>query len=463
MLYKMKRTTAPVVLALVVALFAVGCSQQQAAEQEPPTPTPIPTPIVPTKPTYKVQRGEVIRQVQFTGRVGPVKETELFFKVNGRVRVVNVERDAEVKQGDLLADLEIEPLERQVAQAELDLERVQTQLERAQKSQEAAVARAQVELSMRAMDVQRLQNMDMDSQRIQAEAALESARLNLERAQAAYDAAPWEGRGASSQAMQLERATLDYRTAKAAYDLAMQQIITGHEYDIRMAQRQVALVQNSIDSLKQGVDPLLVNDVKRAELSLKTMKAQVSDAQIVAPYDGRVMSLRVSPGSPVEGYAPVVVVADPSALEITGEPNSTILTDLKEGMPANVTLVNVPDKAMTGKIRQLPYPYGSGGTTKNETTNAEQDTSTRITIDPESLEGVNLELGDLARVTVVLEKKTDALWLPPQAVRTFEGRKFVVIQDGDGQRRVDVKIGIESEDRVEIEEGLTEGQVAVAP
>jgi multidrug efflux pump subunit AcrA (membrane-fusion protein) len=55
------------------------------------------------------------------------------------------------------------------------------------------------------------------------------------------------------------------------------------------------------------------------------------------------------------------------------------------------------------------------------------------------------------------------LWLPPQAVRTFEGRKFVVVQEGDGQRRVDVKIGIQSEDRVEIEEGLKEGQVAVAP
>ncbi|MCL5996989.1 MAG: biotin/lipoyl-binding protein, partial [Chloroflexi bacterium] len=266
----MNRRTAPVVVALVTALLTVACNQQQASEQEPPTPTPIPTPIVPTKPTYTVKRGEVVRQVQFTGRVGPVKEVELFFKVSGRVRNVNVERDQEVKKDELLADMEIEPLERQVAQSELDLERVQTQLDRAQKTQEASIVRAQVELSMRTLELQRLQGQDLDSKRIQAEAAFEAARLNLARAQSDYDNAPPEGRSGSPQAMNLERVTLDYQTAKAAYDLAMAEIITGHEYDVAMATRQVTLAANNVESLKQGVDPLLVNDVKRAELALKT-------------------------------------------------------------------------------------------------------------------------------------------------------------------------------------------------
>jgi multidrug efflux pump subunit AcrA (membrane-fusion protein) len=458
----MNRRTAPIVLTLVAALLTMSCNQQQA-EQEPPTPTPIPTPIIPTKPTYTVQRGEVIRQVEFTGRISPVKEVELFFKVSGRVRNVNVERDAEVKQGQLLADLEIEPLERQVAQSELDLERVQVSLQRAQKSQEAAINRAQVELSMRQLDYDRLKNMDVDSLRIQADNALEMARLDLARAQSDYDSSPIQGRDGSPAAMNLERATLSYKTAKASYDLTIAQITSGHQYDLSMAAKQVTLASGSLEAARQGVDPLLENDVKRAELSLKTLKAQVSDAQIVAPFDGRVMAMRVSPGAPVEGYAAVVVVADPASLEVTAEPNSTVMTDLKEGMLTDITLINVPDKPMKGKIRQLPYPYGSGGATKNDTTNAEKDTSTRVTIDETSQKDVKLQLGDLARITVVLEKKDNVLWLPPQAVRTFEGRKFVVVQDGDGQRRVDVKIGIQSEDRVEIEEGLKEGQVAVAP
>ena len=63
----------------------------------------------------------------------------------------------------------------------------------------------------------------------------------------------------------------------------------------------------------------------------------------------------------------------------------------------------------------------------------------------------------------VLERKEDVLWLPPAAIRTFEGRKFVVIQEGAIQRRVDVTVGIESDDRVEIVSGVEEGDVVVGP
>lgn len=458
----MKRRTAPIFIALIAALLTVACNQQQT-EQEPATPTPVPTPIIPTKPTYKVQKGDVIRQVQFSGRIGPVKEVELFFKVSGRVRNVKVERDALVKAGDLLSDLEIEQLERQVSQSQLDLERVKVNLDRAQKNNDSAVARAQLEVSIRAQDYLRLKNQDMQPLRIQADNALELSRLNLANAQAAYDNAPIVGRGASPQGMNLQRATLDYQTAKANYDIVIAQITTGHDYDISMAAKQLALANNSLEAAQQGVDPLLINDVKRNELALDSLKAQVSAAQIVAPFDGRVTSIRVSPGSQVEAYTGVAVVADPSSLEVNADPSSTVLAELKEGMPVTITLVSFPDVPLLGKIRQLPYPYGSGGAVTNDQAQAEKDKSTRIAVDPASLTNSKLQLGDLARATVILEKKADTLWLPPQAVRTFEGRKFVVVQEGDGQRRVDVKVGVISDDRVEIEEGLKEGQVVVAP
>lgn len=49
----------------------------------------------------------------------------------------------------------------------------------------------------------------------------------------------------------------------------------------------------------------------------------------------------------------------------------------------------------------------------------------------------------------------------PQAIRTFEGRKFVVVRDGEVEQRVDVKLGLQNQDRVEVAEGLTEGQIVV--
>jgi len=120
-------------------------------------------------------------------------------------------------------------------------------------------------------------------------------------------------------------------------------------------------------------------------------------------------------------------------------------------------LVSRPGVELTGTIRRLPYPYGSGG---KGTTVEELDKSTRITVN-EDLAEYGIELGDLIRVQVELERKDDVLWLPPQAIRLFEGRRFVVLKDGDIQRRVDIEVGIETQDRVEIEEGLEEGQVVI--
>jgi len=82
----------------------------------------------------------------------------------------------------------------------------------------------------------------------------------------------------------------------------------------------------------------------------------------------------------------------------------------------------------------------------------------RISYNPD---GLDVDIGDIANITVILQQKRNVLWLPPQAIRTFQGRQFVVVQEGDRQRRVDVELGIQSQDKVEITSGLREGQKVV--
>jgi hypothetical protein len=143
------------------------------------------------------------------------------------------------------------------------------------------------------------------------------------------------------------------------------------------------------------------------------------------------------------------------------------MEDLEEGMVAIITMSDRPGEEITGVIRRLPYPYGGGGRTGSDAEDV--DESTRVSLDMTAADA-GLDMGDLVRVTVVLERKDNVLWLPPQAIRTFEGRRFVVVQDGDIQRRVDVKVGIESEDRIEIEAATEEdiallavGRVVIGP
>jgi multidrug efflux pump subunit AcrA (membrane-fusion protein) len=118
----------------------------------------------------------------------------------------------------------------------------------------------------------------------------------------------------------------------------------------------------------------------------------------------------------------------------------------------SVTLNNKPGEAFGGLVRRLPQ-VGAAST-------AAADKSVRVTI--EDAEEVMTE-GDLARITIVVARKPSALWLPPQAIRNFQGRRFVVVKDADGERRADVKLGIQGDDRVEVLSGVLEGQTVVAP
>ncbi len=53
------------------------------------------------------------------------------------------------------------------------------------------------------------------------------------------------------------------------------------------------------------------------------------------------------------------------------------------------------------------------------------------------------------------------LWLPPEAVRSFEGRRFIEVREGDRTRRVPIHVGIETPTQIEITEGVKEGDVVV--
>lgn len=384
--------------AFCLIFLIVGCSflpenrTQRIASGEEATPTPIPTRVVARKPTYTVKQGEIIDELIFNGRIAAVKQEDLFFRSGGRVRAVFFKRDDVVAEGDVIGELEIDDLERELVSANLDLERAQVRLDAA--TRELGYAQ---------------QN---------AQASLEIAQLQLS---------------------QLRR-----------------QVPVSQE-DIAIQERRVSIAQVAVNRLSHGVDPLLENDVARAELQVTKLEKAIEDAQIIAPFAGQLQSISLLAGQAVDPYKNVVTIADVENLEVGADLLSNQMDKLEEGMTTSVTLVSRPGLELVGTVRKLPFPFGGN---RAGSTVEELDKSTRITLNQSAAEA-EYEEGDLVRVTVELERKDDVLWLPPQALRNFDGRRFAVVQDGDAQSRVDVTVGIQTPERVEIEEGLEEGQVVV--
>ena len=497
-------------LGLLLALVAACGSSGSPGASGDATPTPLPTPVVLEKPTYTVELGTVVETLEFTGRASPVQEQELFFETGGNVSQVNVARGDWVKAGDVLAELEVDDLQKQLAQKQISLETSQLKLEQAQIDAVEAITTSLTKLEEAKANLKTAKLTsanDLASARASvasAETSLANAKLNLTIVQNSDTVAKnprdrlneyewyqvnYAEMEKKYQAGQITKERLDleynnlmeakekYETAVVQAELALSQAeaqITQAEESLRQAKAKLSelLAAGTVDEAEAAVeqaqkdceqaiadaDPnsynlrLLVLDLEQAKLDIQDLEDQIASAQLTAPFDGQVLSLNVKAGDAVAAYDALGVVADPAKLEITAELGSEELSQMALEQQARITLRNRPGETFDGIVRQLPYPYG--GTTID----TGDDTATHIEITSE----VTLTVGELATVSIILQQKENVLWLPPAAIRTYQGRNFCVVQNADGtQKRVDVLLGITTDERVEIVSGLSQGQTIV--
>ncbi|HET90015.1 MAG TPA: HlyD family efflux transporter periplasmic adaptor subunit [Chloroflexi bacterium] len=422
---------------LVLLILATACGAGSAASG--PTPTPIPPEPGVEQPTYTVQRGTVTRALEFTARVAPVQQAELFFRADSHLSRLLVQRDERVQEGDLLAELEMADLQRQLEAAQLDWQQAQVESSREISKTQLALQDAQLALS-------RARATHPDPAVLRAQVELTRCREALAYAEQEYREAldrPWEPQEVrDAWARQVTEAQRNLEVAQAAYDDAVRE----RAYTLRQLELAVAQVQLEHQTALAGPDP-------RLEQKVRQLEAQVAEHQIVAPFDGVVLAVAATPGDSISAYQTVLVVGDPSELELRADLSADQVRDLAVGLAATLAPAGYPGQTFQGQVRQLPY--GWGGDVE------ETDRATHIAFDAA---GLDLEVGALVRVTIVLEEKDGVLWLPPTLLQTFRGRTFVILQEPDGtQRRVDVVTGIEGDERVEIVSGLEEGQVVIGP
>jgi HlyD family secretion protein len=391
-------------LALTGLLLSAGCGGNPVLEDTSPTPTSLPTLVQPAQATTQVQRGEVVKEIDLTGYIVAAKSQDLFFYSDGYVRSIAVKRGDKVTQGQVLATLDAKDLESQLAEAQLALKTSQAQLDAANQANADDLAEAQVELQIEKI-------------------RLEEAKYNL----------------------------------RSSGSLAS-------TYELQIQIQMVNLAQLKVDRLQRGVDPQISEGVEGAQLTVQRLQGLLADTQVKAPFDGTVTSLTINkPGEQVSAYRTIATVGDLTSLEVTAnepEQPSQPSTDtsvtptvlLSQGMPALIQDASQPSApTVRGTVSSVPSQAPS-----------EPDKTVHIRID-QSLQGSGLALDSTVKVRVQAASKDNVLWLPPLYVRTFEERSFVIVVDKSGPHRVDVKTGLAGLERVEIVQGLSEGQVVQEP
>jgi RND family efflux transporter MFP subunit len=433
-------------LAIVTAVL-LGCAKapREAADEGILTAANAAPPV--EEVTAVVTRGTVSREMRFLGIVKPVDEQALYFRASGRIWTIAIKESERVRAGQVLAELEMLDLQHQIDQARIALQQIRARMASTrQRSRDLEAATIRYQIRQYELEQEKARDLSVD---------VAIALTNVEKAELAVDDARLAGKlqpeHDASQA--LTRAQLDLVIARQNHAAALQ-AKTAHDWLVKSLEREVALAGVEVERMKDPDDAAAEADLARADLTLRQLEERAAFYRIVAPIAGTVMSVASVAGAEIDAYETVVIVADPSRLDVSVDLGPEELVRLSVGQEVQIGTDDAGGQPVLGRIRRIPYAA------PEQTSAASADRTTRI--DFVGPRPPRVKSGDPVRVTVVLERRRDVLLVPKNMVRTFQGRTFAVVIDGDVRRRVQLKLGLEGEDDVEVVSGLQEGERVVS-
>ena len=404
---RIRRCLAQAVLAVILARGAASCGL--VAPSAAPNNTTVST------DTVRVERGDLLRVVRLHGTVGALRSYTVFApRLAGQMMptmvITGIVRNGtRVRKGDFLVEFDRQNQLKSVLDRQADFDNLLQQIKKRQADQAATRTADETELMAAEVDLQSAR-VEMRKNEVIPGNQAEINKQNLAEAEAR---------------LQQLKDTFSLKREAAAADLRILEIQRDR------AQRAVEYAQNNIEKM--------------------AIHSQLDGLVVLTPvYKG---TRRVDPqeGDEVRPGGGIMLVVDPSAMQVVARLNQVDIAQVRVGQDADVLLDAYPGLVFPGKVERISAISTSSGYSKR----------IRHFAVVVSIQGTNPKLlPDLtAAVDVKLEKVTGALLLPREAVAMRRDQAVVeVLQDGRSEL-VPVKTGAYNDCQVVIESGLKEGMV----
>ncbi len=264
-----------------------------------------------------------------------------------------------------------------------------------------------------------------------AEKQLEIARLRVEAAQGAKELALAEAQAA----LEMDRLSLEQSHGAGEADIARMELA------VTSAETKLALLADQHDreiALYQAEAELKAIDVEM-------LRDRIGQAKLLAPFDGVVRYTDGEAGQLVAEYAPVMGLAAPDALEIRSSgPGAEALPKLRIGQAVTILFRDYPQSEVTGELIQVSTPSA-----------ADDGLPIRVEFTAPELE---LQIGALADLRIVVERKEDILTIPNAAIHSYFNRRYALVKEGENTIEVDISLGVTDGERTEVLAGLEEDE-----
>jgi len=219
------------------------------------------------------------------------------------------------------------------------------------------------------------------------------------------------------------------------------------------ATNDLALKKGKLDDAQRTYDSLLAGEdstgVIAARANVDAAQATVNSLYIIAPFDGKVLSVEQRVGEVVNTGDLSINLADMDHLYVNTQVDESDIANVKLGNQAEITLDAVPGVTLAGKVTSInPVGENVSGLVKY---------TVRVDLDKVSADTF-LPLGTTSNVTITVKDATANLAVPITMIQNDSKGEYVwVIQTDSSTKRVDVVSGAIVGDQVIVTGDLKDG------
>lgn len=353
-----------------------------------------------------MERGPIRSVVSTNGKVEPVQNFEAHAPISTTVKRLLVKEGDHVRKGQLLLELDDADIRSQAAKAQ------------------AQVKTAQANLSATKNSGTQEEVLTLKSQLSKAQTVRDTAQRNLD----ALKRLQQQGAASDGEVRQAQQ-TLD--SAQADVNLVQQKLKDRYSApELASTEAQAAEAQAAYES---AVDALGKSNVR-------------------APFDGIVYSLPIKGGSFVPSGDLLLQEADLTRVIVRAFVDEPDVGRLQVGQRVEITWDAVPGRTWTGTVNTVPATVKPRGSR-----NVGEAT---CLIDNQDLRLLpNINVG----VTIVVAEHQNVLTLQRDALRMDDTTPYVFIITDDRLKQQPVQFSLQNLTRVEITDGLTQGEKVALP
>lgn len=442
-------------LILIALLGLGGCVNRSAQVQAKKTQEIL------TDSTIPVQVGKSTIEnlednLEVTGAISSGEQSTIGSSVTGRLVSVYVRDGDSVRVGQPIAQQETQDLYARLRQAQSQSSAAFATLQQALNDQrvgptksDSNVKAAQARLNQANARYLKAKNGSRSEERVQAEWTVKRTKSDMETAKIAADRANKLYAEGAVAKVDVENAENRYQNTLAAYEgalqnLSMVQTATRPE-DLEAALLDVRAAEEALRSARadKSSDVVFRQRVNGARANYNSALDQVqlarkalADATIRSPFNGRVSGKPVQAGTFVAPGTPIVTIVGSQGTYFEANVPESNVARIVPGAKVSVTVDALKGANLSGTVVAInPQASGQG-----------RLFSVRISVN----ESVGVKPGMFARGKINMGMRNGTVTVPAESIIRDGEVSYLFTIEGDKAKRVVVKTGLVSGQRIEV-------------